>query len=137
MNQTVIRKWNWNNGSDFSNWINEEITHEVLAEFWCWYQDLQKTILHLSDNQEVVLAEIGELSFDGLPLPTLDTKFCICGKEFEIRDALSLATHDVWYVAKDFPDSPDGWRTPNVACTDGVRDYALGFFCGVIRGMLN
>lgn len=25
---------------------------------------------------------------DGLPLPSLDIKFCICDKEFEVRDAL-------------------------------------------------
>ena len=111
----------------------------MLAEFWYWYRDLKKKVSDLSDSdhEEVVLAEIGELSFEGLPLPTLDTKFYICGKVFEVRDALSLATHEVWYVAREVPDTPDGWRTPDVACTDGVREFALGFFSGVVRGMLN
>lgn len=139
MREWIVRKWNWNNGTDFANWISGEITDKVLAEFWYWYRDLKKKISDLSDSdhEEVVLAEIGELSFEGLPLPTLDTKFYICGKEFEVRDALSLATHEVWYVAREVPDTPDGWRTPDVACTDGVREFALGFFCGVVRGMLN
>ena len=109
----------------------------MLAEFWYWYRDLKKKVSDLSDSdhEEVVMAEIGELSFEGLPLPTLDTKFYICGQEFEVRDALSLATHEVWYVAREVPDTPDGWRTPDVACTDGVREFALGFFCGVVIGM--
>ena len=112
MGEWIVRKWNWNNGTDFANWISGEITDKVLAE-------------------------IGELSFEGLPLPTLDTKFYICGKEFEVRDALSHATHEVWHVAREVPDCPDGWRTPDVACTDGVKEFADGFFCGVVRGMLN
>ena len=98
-----------------------------------------KKIRDLSDNdhETVVMAEIGNISFDGLPLTTLDTKFTICGKEFEVRDALSLAAHEVGYVAKEVPDSPDGWRSLDVTCTDGVREFTLGFFCGVVRGMLN
>ena len=54
---------------------------------------MKKTILPLSDgdNEEVILAEVGELSLDSLPLPSLDIKFCICDKEFEVRDALLLA----------------------------------------------
>ena len=89
MREWIVRKWNWNNGTDFANWISGEITDKVLAEFWYWYRDLKKKISDLSDSdhEDVVLAEIGELSFEGLPLPTLDTKFYICGKEFEVRAA--------------------------------------------------
>ena len=82
----------------------------MLAEFWYWYRDLKKKISDLSDSdhEDVVLAEIGELTFEGLPLPTLDTKFYICGKEFEVRDALSFATMTVEQVVNDYPDTPDG-----------------------------
>ena len=134
MKEKIIKKWNWDNGTDFANWINGEITDKVLAEFWYWYRDLKKKVSDLSDSdhEDVVLAEIGELSFEGLPLPTLDTKFYICGKEFKVRDALSFATMTVEQVANDYPDSPDGW-----ASIEDVREFALGFFCGVVRGMLN
>ena len=110
MKEQIIKKWNWNNGTDFANWISGEITDKVLAEFWYWYRDLKKKISDLSDSdhEDVVLAEIGELTFEGLPLPTLDTKFYICGKEFEVRDALSFATMTVEQVVNDYPDTPDG-----------------------------
>ena len=35
-------------------------------------------------------------------------------------------------VVNDYPDSPDGWSS-----IADVREFALGFFCGVVRGMLN
>jgi len=38
-------------------------------------------------------------------------------------------------VAKDLPDNADGWKNPE--CLKGVHGFALGFFCGVVRGMLN
>ena len=35
-------------------------------------------------EQEMVLSDdVGEKGVDGLPLPSLDAKFFICGKEFE------------------------------------------------------
>ena len=38
-----------------------------------------------------LLDDVGEKGVHGLPLPSLDAKFFICGKELEVRDALSLA----------------------------------------------
>ena len=105
-----------------------------MTEFWYWYQDLKKTILPLSDgdNEEVILAEVGELSLDSLPLPSLDIKFCICDKEFEVRDALLLAVLPMCVITMSMTDEPDEWTT-----IEGVREYTLGFFNGVVRGMLN
>ena len=79
-----------------------------------------------------LLDDVGEKGVHGLPLPSLDAKFFICGKEFEVRDALSLATMTVEQIANDYPDSPDRWSS-----IADVREFALGFFNGVIRGMLN
>lgn len=92
-----------------------------------------KTVSRITDDEHesAALNEVGEHSVDGLPLPSLDAKFFICGKEFEVRDALSLATMTVEQVVNDYPDSPDGW-----ASIEDVREFALGFFCGVVRGML-
>ena len=66
--------------------------YKVLSEFWCWYGDVVKTVSRFTDDEheQAALDEVGEHSFDGLPLPSLDAKFYICGKEFEVRDALSL-----------------------------------------------
>ena len=89
------------------------------------------------EHEFELLEQVGEKPFDALPLPSLDSKFTICGKEFEVRDALSLATLTVFDVAKDFPDRPDGWKRPEAECLNGVHAFALGFFCGVVRGMLN
>ena len=85
---TALKQW----FSDFADWMTKQVAYKVLSEFWCWYQDLKKTILPLSDgdNEEVILAEVGELSLDSLPLPSLDIKFCICDKEFEVRVALII-----------------------------------------------
>lgn len=52
-----------------------------------------------------------------------------------MRGKLYLATWELGVIAKDLPDNPDGWK--NKDCTKGVREFALGFFCGVVRGMLN
>ena len=35
-------------------------------------------------------------------------------------------------VVNEFPDNPDGWSS-----IEGIKEFALGFFCGVVRGMLN
>ena len=69
--------------------------------------------------------EIGEHSTDSLTLPSLDAKFYICGKEFEVRDAMLLSTMTVEQVVNEFPDR---WSS-----IEGVREYALGFFNGVVR----
>ena len=134
MNQTAIRKWNWNNGTDFADWMTKQVAYKALSEFWCWYHDVVKTLSTFTDDEHELAAlnEIGEHSVDSLPLPSLDAKFYICGMEFEVRDALSFATKTVEQVANDYPDSPDRWSS-----IADVRDFALGFFCGVVRGMLN
>ena len=134
MKELIIKKWNWNNGTDFANWMTKQVAYKALSEFWCWYGDVVKTLSTFTDDEHELAAlnEVGEHSVDGLPLPSLDAKFYICGKEFEVRDALSLATKTVEQVANDYPDSPDRW-----SAIDDVRDFALGFFNGVIRGMLN
>ncbi len=139
MREDVTYKWNWNNGSEFAHWMTAQVTHKVLSEFWCWYDDVAKTISRMADDEQEfeVLEQVGEKPFEALPLPSLDAKFTICGKEFEVRDALFLATLTVVDVAKDLPDSPDGWKSPEVECLNGVRAFALGFFCGVVRGMLD
>lgn len=114
--------------------MTKQVAYKVLSEFWCWYGDVVKTVSRITSNEHELAAldEVGEHSVDGLPLPSLDAKFYICGKEFEVRDALSLATMTVEQVVNDYPDSPDGWSS-----IADVRDFALGFFCGVVRGMLN
>jgi hypothetical protein len=114
--------------------MTKQVAYKVLSEFWCWYGDVEKTVSRIADDEQKLAAldEVGKHSFDGLPLPSLDAKFYICGKEFEVRDALLLATLTVEQVANDYPDSPDRW-----SAIEDVRDFALGFFNGVIRGMLN
>ena len=114
--------------------MSKQVAYKTLSEFWCWYGDFVKTVSRFTDDEHELAAlnEVGEHSLDALPLPSLDAKFFICGKEFEVRDALSLATMTVEQVANDYPDSPDGWSS-----IADVREFALGFFCGVIRGMLN
>ena len=90
--------------------MTKQVAYKVLSEFWCWYGDVVKTVSRFTDDEHELAAldEVGEHSFDGLPLPSLDAKFYICGKEFEVRDALSLATMTVEQVVNDYPDSPDG-----------------------------
>jgi hypothetical protein len=114
--------------------MTKQVAYKTLSEFWCWYGDVVKTLSTFTDDEHELAAlnEIGEHSVDGLPLPSLDAKFCICGKEFAVRDALLLASMTVEQVANDYPDSPDGW-----SAIEDVRDFALGFFNGVVRGMLN
>ena len=114
--------------------MTKQVAYKTLSEFWSWYGDVVKTVSHITDNEHELAAldEVGEYSFDGLPLPSLDAKFYICGKEFEVRDALLFATMTVEQVVNDYPDTPDGWSS-----IEGIRDFALGFFNGVVRGMLN
>ena len=92
-----------------------------------------KTVSRFTDDEHELSAldEVGNHSFDALPLPSLDAKFYICGKEFAVRDAMLLATMTVEQVVNDYPDTPDGWSS-----IADVREFALGFFCGVVRGML-
>ena len=114
--------------------MTKQVAYKTLSEFWCWYGDVVKTLSTFTDDEheQAALDEIGKNSFDGLPLPSLDAKFYICGKEFEVRDALSFATMTVEQVVNEFPDTPDGWSS-----IADVREFALGFFCGVVRRMLN
>lgn len=125
-----MKKWNWNDITPFATWMSEEVAYKVLAEFYHWYK--QEVSKMETDEQMTKLHERG---FEDLPLPTLDEVFTICGKEFEVRDALYLATWELGVIAKDLPDNPDGWL--NKDCTKGVRAFAEGFFCGVVRGMLD
>ncbi len=69
--------------------MTKQVAFKVLSEFWCWYGDVVKTLSTFTDDEHELAAldEVGEHSFDGLPLPSLDTKFYICGKEFEVRAA--------------------------------------------------
>ena len=94
----------------------------------------RKTVSRITDDEHELAAldEVGEHSFDGLPLPSLDAKFYICGKEFAVRDAMLLATMTVEQVVNEFPDTPDRWSD-----IEGIGEFALGFFCGVVRGLLN
>ena len=75
----------------------------TLSEFWSWYRDVEKTVRRIAvcEKEQAALYEIGEHSFEGLPLPPLDAKFYICGKEFAVRDALLFATMTVGQVAND------------------------------------
>lgn len=97
--------------------MTKQVAYKALSEFWCWYGDVVKTVSRITDDEHELAAldEIGNYSFDGLPLPSLDAMFCISGKEFKVRDALSLATHEVWYVAREVPDRLDDWRSPEIA----------------------
>ena len=114
--------------------MTKQVAFKVLSEFWCWYGDVVKTLSTFTDDEHelAALGEVGEHSFDGLPLPSLDAKFYICGKEFEVRDALLLAAMTVEQVVNEFPDTPDRWSS-----IEGIKEFALGFFNGVVRGMLN
>ena len=38
MRELITRNWNWNNGTDFANWMTKQVAFKVLSEFWCWYQ---------------------------------------------------------------------------------------------------
>ena len=69
--------------------MTKKVAYKVLSEFWCWYRDVEKTVSRITDDEHdlPVWDEVREHSFDGLPLPSLDAKFCICGKEFEVRAA--------------------------------------------------
>lgn len=89
MREDVTYRWNWNNGIDFADWMTKHVAYKVLSEFWLWYNDVVKTVSRITSNEheQAALDEVGEHSFDGLPLPSLDAKFYICGKEFEVRDA--------------------------------------------------
>ncbi len=109
MREEITYRWNWNNGTDFANWMTKQVAYMVLSEFWCWYGDVVKPLSTFTDDghELAALDEVGKHSFDGLPLPSLDAKFYICGKEFEVRDALSLATMTIEQVVNEFPDNPD------------------------------
>ena len=72
MREEITR--NWNNGTDFANWMTKHVAYKVLSEFWCWYGDVVKTVSRFTDDEHELAAldEVGKNSFDGLPLPSLD-----------------------------------------------------------------
>ena len=139
MREQITYKWSCYNATDFANWMTTQMTNKVLSEFWLWYRDVTKAISRMSDGvqQFQILEEVGAKSFDSLPLPTLDTEFSICGKRFAVRDAFYLSHLTIVDVAKDMPDSADGWNHADMECLNGVHEFAYGFFCGVVRGMLD
>ncbi len=59
--------------------MTKQVAYKVLSEFWCWYGDVVKTVSRFTDYEHglTALDEVGEHSFDGLPLPVLDTKLCV------------------------------------------------------------
>lgn len=44
MREDITYKWNWNNATDFANWMTAQVTHKVLSEFWLWYNDVEKSV---------------------------------------------------------------------------------------------
>ena len=121
------------NAVDFALWIDEDMVYQVLPEFWHWYKEEERRIYAIEDEdlQEEELESLNEREFSDLPLPSLDARFSICGKCFAVRDALSIASYLVSVAAEELPDTPDGWKNRGVQCTNGVREYAHGFYAGV------
>ena len=56
--------------------MTKQVAYKVLSEFWCWYGDVVKTLSTFTDDEHELAAldEVGNHSFDGLPLPSLDAK---------------------------------------------------------------
>lgn len=52
MKEDFIIKWNWNNGTDFANWMTTQVAHKTLSEFWLWYNDVRKTIIRMADDEQ-------------------------------------------------------------------------------------
>ena len=51
MREDITYKWNWNNATDFANWMTAQVTHKVLSEFWLWYNDVGKAVSRMTDNE--------------------------------------------------------------------------------------
>ena len=69
--------------------MTKKVAFKFLSEIWFRYGGVEKTVSRITDDEHELpaLDEVREHSFDGLPLPSLDAKFCICGKEVEVRAA--------------------------------------------------
>lgn len=134
-NNTTNKKMElmFNNSVDFVTWMDEEMVYEVLTELWHYYKKEEQRINAIADDdlQEKELDKLHELFVSELPLETLNTQFSICGKWFEVKNALSIASYLVSEAAEELPDSPDGWKNRNIQFTNGVRIYAYGFYSGV------
>lgn len=125
----------FNNAYDFGAWIDEEMAGQVLAEFWHWYKEEEQRINKLGDSSLIKkeLDELGLRLISGLPLPSLDTQFSICGKWFEVRDALSFVSYFVFMIADAMPDSPYGWQRRSIEVVNDVKNFACGFYKGAAR----
>ena len=51
MREDITYKWNWNNATDFANWMTAQVTHKVLSEFWLWYNDVEKGVSTMADDE--------------------------------------------------------------------------------------
>lgn len=131
-NETVIGDFSF--ATEFAVWMEETMVYEVLSEFWHWYNaEIEKIeAMENEDEQEELMEKIHELVFDELPLKTLHVKFSIHGEEFEVKDALSIASYPVSFTADEIPESPKEWSYRGIHCTDGVKEFAYGFFIGVV-----
>ncbi len=56
MREQITHKWNWNNGTDFANWMTRHVAYKVLSEFWCWYGDVVKTVSRFTDDEHELAA---------------------------------------------------------------------------------
>ncbi len=112
--------------------MTKQVAYKILLEFWCWYGDVVKTVTRFTDDEHEMTAldEVGKHSFDGLPSPSLDAKFSICGKEFEVRDALSLASITIEQVVNEFPDNPD---VPSVRVKSELLPLLFSRFQGIFE----
>ena len=52
MREETTYKWNWNNGTDFANWMTKQVAHKVLSEFWYWYNDVGKAVSRMADDEQ-------------------------------------------------------------------------------------
>ena len=50
MREEITYRWNWNNGTDFANWMTKQVAYKVLSEFWCWYGDVVKTVSRITSK---------------------------------------------------------------------------------------
>lgn len=132
-NMKKIHKLEFSNSVDFVTWMDEQMVYEVLTELWHYYKKEEQRIKAIADEdlQEKALDELHERFVSELPLETWNTQFSICGQWFEVKDALSIASYLVSVAAEELPNTPDGWKNRGVQCTNGVKEFAYGFYSGV------
>ncbi len=53
--------------------MTKQVAYKALSEFWWWYGDVVKPLSTFTDDEHELSAvdEIGNHSFDGLPLPRI------------------------------------------------------------------